>query len=118
MRFLVDQNVPRDVIDGLREDRHDVTWAQTAHPGADDEVLFRHAREENRLLLTFDTDFGTLAFNRDLPPPPGILLFRLTLISPSAVAEAVRDVIRSRDDWAGHFSVIDDSQIRMRQLPD
>ena len=37
MRLLVDQNVPRAVVKGLREDGHDVTWAQTTHPGADDE---------------------------------------------------------------------------------
>lgn len=118
MRFLVDQNVPRNVVDGLRNDGHDVTWAQTARPGADDEVLLRRAREEDRLLLTFDTDFGTLVFQRDLPVPPGILLFRLTLVSPSAVAETVRTLIRSREDWTGHFTVVDDSQLRMRPLPD
>lgn len=102
----------------LREDGHDVTWAQTAHPGADDAVLLASAQEENRVVLTFDTDFGTLAFQRDLPASSGIILFRLTLVSPPAVAEAVLKVIRSRDDWEGHFSVVDDSQIRVRPLPD
>lgn len=118
MRLLVDQNVPRNVIDGLRNDGHDVTWAQTVHPGADDEVLLRRAREGDRLLLTFDTDFGTLVFHRDLPVPPGILLFRLTLVSPSAVAETVRTLLRSREDWTGNFTVVDDSKLRMRPLPD
>ena len=83
MRFLVDQNVPRNVIDGLREDRHDVTWVQTAQPGADDEALFRYAREEDRLfclpstqtsepLLSIGTSRLLLEFSssgsRSLPP--------------------------------------------------
>jgi hypothetical protein len=38
-------------------------------------------------------------------------------VSPTAVADAVLQTIRSRDDWEGHFSVVDDSQIRMRPLP-
>jgi predicted nuclease of predicted toxin-antitoxin system len=118
MRFLVDQNVPLAVVDGLQEDEHDVTWAQTAYPGADDEVLLNTAQEEDRILLTFDTDFGTLAFHRDLPASSGIVLFRLTLVSPSAVAKTVRETIRSREDWQGHFSVVDDTQIRMRPLPE
>lgn len=118
MRFLVDQNVPRGVVDGLRKDGHDVTWAQTACPGADDEVLLDQAQQENRLVLTFDTDFGTLAFHRDLPASSGIILFRLTPVSPSVVRETVVQTLRSRDDWKGSFSVVDDSQIRMRPLPD
>lgn len=118
MRLLVDQNVPRAVVKRLREDDHNVTWAQTAHPGADDEVLLKRAQEENRVVLTFDTDFGTLAFHRDLPASAGIILFRLTLVSPLAVAEAVRETIEAREDWEGHFAVVDDTQIRMRPFPD
>ena len=118
MRLLVDQNVPRAVVEKLRRDAHDVTWAQTACPGAEDEVLLQRAYQEKRVLLTFDTDFGTLAFNRDLPVPPGIILFRLTLVSPSVVAEMVRKTVDSRRDWEGHFSVVNDARIRMRPLPD
>jgi len=65
MRLLVDQNVPRAVVKGLREDGHNVTWAQTAHPGADDEVLLERAQKESRVLLTVDTDFGMLASGDD-----------------------------------------------------
>lgn len=118
MRLLVDQNVPRTVVEGLREDGHEVNWAQTSCPGADDEMLLRRAQQEDRVVLTFDTDFGTLAFHRDLPASSGVLLFRLTLVSPSTVAEKVRGAIRSRNDWEGHFSVVDDTKIRMRPLPE
>lgn len=118
MRLLVDQNVPRNVVNGLREDDHDVMWAQTTHPGAEDEVLLDQAQQENRVVLTFDTDFGTLAFHRELSASSGIILFRLTLVSPSVVRETVVQTLRSRNDWEGHFSVVDDSQIRMRPLSD
>lgn len=118
MRLLVDQHVPKDVVEGLREDGYDVTWAQTSHPGADDETLLTVAQEEGRVLITFDTDFGTLAVHEGLPASSGIILFRLSLVSPVAVATAVRDAIRTRNDWDGHFSVVDDTQIRMRPLPE
>jgi hypothetical protein len=32
------------------------------------------------------------------------------------VAAYIREVIRSRQDWEGHFSVIDEERIRMRPL--
>jgi len=117
MRLLVDQNVPRAVVTGLRRDGHDVTWAQTSHPGASDKTLLERAQTEARVLLTFDTDFGTLAVHKGLPASSGIILFRLTLTSPTVVAETVRDAIQSRSDWEGHVSVVDDTQIRMRPLP-
>lgn len=117
MRFLVDQNVPLDVVEGLRAEGHDISWAQTDYPGADDEMLLEIAQSEERVVITFDTDFGTLAFHRNLPASSGVILFRLTLVSPVAVAEAVLETIRSREDWEGHFSVVDDTQIRMRSLP-
>jgi predicted nuclease of predicted toxin-antitoxin system len=116
MRFLVDQNVPLDVVEGLRAEGHNVSWAQVEHPGADDDVLLEIAQKEERIAIPFDTDFGALAFHHNLPASSGIILFRLTLVSPTAVAKAVLEAIQSRSDWNGHFSVVDDSQIRMRPL--
>ena len=117
MRLLVDQNVPRAVVTALPEDGHNVTWAQTSHPGDPDDVLLEAAQTDDRVVITFDTDFGTLAFEEGHPASSGIILFRLTLTSTSRVAEIVRDALRSRDDWEGQFSVVDDHQIRMRPLP-
>jgi hypothetical protein len=34
------------------------------------------------------------------------------------VAETVVHILRARNDWKGHFSVVDDTRIRMRPLPD
>lgn len=107
---------PKDVVTKLREEDYDVTWAQTAYPGADDEVLLDIAQKEERIVVTFDTDFGTLAVHRNLPASCGVILFRLTPVSPSAVANTVLQAIRSRNDWEGHVSVVDDAQIRMRLL--
>jgi predicted nuclease of predicted toxin-antitoxin system len=118
MQFLVGQNVPLDVVEGLCGEARDVIWAQTADPGAGDETLLKTAQEEARILLTFDTDFGALAFDRGLPASSGIILFRLTPVSPAAVAGTVLKTIRSREDWRGHFSVMGDTQIRMRPLPE
>lgn len=37
--------------------------------------------------------------------------------SPISVAEKVVVTLESRTDWLGHFSVIEDSRIRMRKIP-
>jgi len=37
--------------------------------------------------------------------------------SPMSAAEKVVATLEGRTDWLGHFSVIEDSRIRMRKLP-
>lgn len=117
MRLLADQNVPRGSVDALREAGHDVTWVQEAHPGEEDGVLLEVAVEEDRIVLTFDKDFGELAFREGLPASCGVILVRITPVSPSAVTDLIVRTLGMRDDWAGHFSVVEDTRIRMRSLP-
>jgi hypothetical protein len=71
---------------------------------------------EGRLLITFDKHFGELVFQKGGKASHGIVLFRISQPSAAAVAERITVVLGSRDDWAGHFSVVDDSTIRMRRL--
>jgi hypothetical protein len=60
---------------------------------------------------------GMLAFRARLPATCGIVLFRLSLPSPSIAARRIVQALECRDDWAGHFSTVDDSCIRVLPLP-
>jgi hypothetical protein len=51
-----------------------------------------------------------------LPASVGIVLFRIPMTSGEAIAQKILAVISSRDDWAGHFTVVEDDRIRMRLL--
>jgi hypothetical protein len=116
MRFLADENFPGAAITALTAARHDVVSIRIAEPGARDrDVLARAAREE-RILLTFDKDFGELAANTALPAGCGIVLFRRRVPKSAAPARRLAEIISSRDDWAGHFSVIEPGRTRMRAL--
>jgi predicted nuclease of predicted toxin-antitoxin system len=117
MRLLADENVPASAVSALGAAGHDVKWIRKDAPGSrDDEVLALAARER-RTLLTFDKDFGELAWRYPLPHDCGIILFRLPMRSPSEVARIIVDAIALRTDWAGHFSVVEPSHVRMRPLP-
>ena len=69
MRILADENIPRCVVETLRRENHDVAWVRRDAPGATDRKVLARARAGNRLLLTFDMDFGELAFREGLPTP-------------------------------------------------
>ncbi len=118
MKFLANENFPLDAVEALREKGNEVAWIRADSPGVDDQTVLKRAVTENRILLTFDKDFGELAFRSKLPATSGIVLFRFTIRSPQVAVKRVTTAIASRQDWAGHFAVIDDFQIRMRKLPD
>jgi predicted nuclease of predicted toxin-antitoxin system len=75
------------------------------------------AVRENHILLTFDKDFGELAWRAKLPAASGMVLFRLPIPHPDQVGAKLAARIAERNDWAGHITVIEPQPIRMRSLP-
>ncbi len=74
MRFLADENFPGEAVAALRMGGHDVVWICEAASGASDKRVLEMADEDARILLTFDKDFGELAWRARLPAACGIVL--------------------------------------------
>ena len=117
MRLLANENFPGDAVTALRDNGHEVAWMRTDAPGSSDAEVLARAQAEARILITFDKDFGELAFRSRLPATSGIVLFRISVPSPAYIARVAVDALASRSDWAGHFSVVEDTRIRMTPLP-
>jgi predicted nuclease of predicted toxin-antitoxin system len=117
MRLLANENFPLDAVTALRENGHDVAWIRENAPGSGDEEVLTRAQQEERILITFDKDFGELAFRSKLPATSGIILFRISAPSSEYIARLAVQALAARTDWAGHFSVIEDNRIRMTPLP-
>ena len=118
MRLLANENFPGEAVSALREQGHDVFWVRTEAPGSQDIQVLERAQQENRILLTFDKDFGELAFRSRLPASCGIILFRIAMRSASLARNAILQALTSRTDWQGYFSVVEETRIRMTPLPD
>lgn len=116
MRILANENLPGEVIRALRERRHDIIWIRTEAPGSTDQTILQRAQVEKRIIVTFDKDFGELAFHSRLPASCGIILFRISAPSAASVTQKVVETLESRSDWEGNFAVVEDLQIRMRPL--
>jgi len=116
MKLLADENVPSSIIRAFKEDGHDIRCIRLDAPGISDIEVMRYAHKDKRIILTFDLDFGELAVKDRVYPSVGIILLRLHQMNPQQMAEYTRVVIRSRKDWEGHLSVIENDRVRMRQL--
>lgn len=117
MRLLANENIPAEAVEFLREQGHDVAWARDQAPGSSDRAILDRARSEKRVLVTFDKDFGELAFRTRLPSECGIILLRISAPSSGHIARFLAQALASQGDWAGHFAVIEDDRIRLTALP-
>ena len=68
-------------------------------------------------MVTQDKDFGELAFRARLPAQCGIILFRLAGTDPSEDNRRILEVLETPGEWAGHFAVVNETQVRIRPLP-
>jgi len=116
MRFLANENFPGSAVTELQMAGHDVVWVRTAAPGSKDEDVLAQAAREGRIVLTFDKDFGELAWQSSLPASCGVILVRLAMPPASDVGSVLAARIGERADWAGHFTVLEPGRIRMRPL--
>jgi len=117
MRILANENFPAEAVAALRRRSHDVVWIRTETPGVSDRDVIERARIEKRLIVTFDKDFGELAFRSKLPAACGIMLFRIPAPSAAYVAKTAVAALESRSDWSGNFAVVEEHRIPIRRLP-
>jgi hypothetical protein len=116
MKLLADENFPGPVVRALRASGHDVLWAREEQPGAEDEAVLRRAMKDQRILLTFDKDFGELAFRWGLPAPCGVLLFRFMIQDWPTVTRRVVGALASQPSWTGLFAVVESERLRVVRL--
>ncbi|MEX0784508.1 MAG: DUF5615 family PIN-like protein [Dehalococcoidia bacterium] len=82
MNFVSDEDYPLASTRLLRQHGHRVLAIVEEAPGASDVAVMEAARIAGAILLTMDRDYGELVFYRRLPPPSGIVYFRLPLAGP------------------------------------
>lgn len=120
MRFLVDQNRSPRLADLLRAGGHDaVHTLELGLEAADDEELLQLAIREQRIIVSGDTDFGTLlAATND--QAPSVILFRgRHHRTADQQAKLILTYLANlaADLEAGAVIVVTDDRIRIRRLP-
>lgn len=117
LALLADENIAAPLVRALRENGIDVAYIAEFATGITDDEVLEVARQEGRLLLTEDKDFGELVFRmkRDMP---GVIMLRLPTAQWLEQWKRVRTVIEHyADKLAGYYTVIEQDKIRFRSLP-
>lgn len=118
MRFLANENIPLKSIQILQSAGYDILAVALLMPSASDQDVLATAKVEQRIILTFDRDYGELIYSQGLPVPAGVLYLRFTPLNPEEPAQYILTLLqRPGLELQGKFTVARREQIRQRQLP-
>jgi predicted nuclease of predicted toxin-antitoxin system len=117
VRFKVDENLPAEVAEALRQSGHDaITVLEQHRSGSADAHLAALCQQEGRALVTLDMDFADI---RAYPPAdyPGLIVLRLgRQDKPHVLAVLVRlmQVLRA-ELLDGTLWIVEENRIRIRE---
>jgi predicted nuclease of predicted toxin-antitoxin system len=114
-RLLLDENYPRSAAQGLVVAGHEVVEVACTAAGMVDVAVMALALRDQRVLVTFDSDFGDLVFHQGAEPPPAIVYLRLHPI----VSEEVQalTLLALQHPWDGSLVVVTRDSLRRRRFP-
>ncbi len=119
MKFLADMGVSMTVVRNLREAGYEaIHLREEGLQRLPDPEIVEKARQEERIILTFDLDFGDL-LAASSEPLPSVIIFRLQNTLPSFVSARLLEVLSecSEDLETGAIVMVEDSRYRLRRLP-
>lgn len=120
MRLLVDEALSPLVADLLRDLGHDAIHVRDIGlVSADDGQVLEAARADARVLVSADTDFGTIVVLGNLRQPSIVILRRREGRRAQDQASLVDAQVRQLEDELrqGSIVIVEDARVRVRRLP-
>ena len=116
MKLLANENFLLKSILYLRSKGFDILSIGQEIPGLQDHVVLADANEQDRIILTFDRDYGELIFKNKLKVNKGVIYLRLRNYNPEDPGILLEQLLNSKEIVFDHsLTVLDKSSIRQRK---
>jgi len=119
MKFLADVGISMSTVHALRQEGHNAVHLRDEElQRLSDSGIVEKARQEGRIILTFDLDFSDL-LALGLLDSPSVIVFRLRDETPSSVTPKLMEVLKQRREELeqGAIVAVEDTRYRLRRLP-
>lgn len=114
--LLLNENIGIKVANFLRNKNYNTKSAIEDFKGVSDKELLEIASQEERLIVTLDTDFCKLIF-RDSLPCCGVILLRLKNESPDNISKILISFLENvKEDLKDKFVVITEARARIKSI--
>lgn len=94
VKLLANENFPISSVILLRSLGYDITSIGEDHSGVSDEYVMNLAAAEQRIILTFDRDYGELIFKHNHKPQKGVVFLRLEKYEPGEPGSIVHKLFQ------------------------
>lgn len=116
MQFKTDENLPTEVAELLTVAGYDTkTVNDQGLRGIKDNILVAKCTEENRILITLDTDFSNI---KAYPPEEfhGIIVLRVSSYSKKHILSVIQRAMKSfrKEPIERNLWIIEETRIRIR----
>ena len=116
--LLANEKVSLASIRELKAAGFDVLAISERYRGENDRKILSVAVDEQRILITFNRDYGELIFRERMPVPPAVIYMRFEPTTPTETAEILRKFLSvDPTRLIGRYWVVARNGIRSRTLP-
>ncbi|MCD6521336.1 DUF5615 family PIN-like protein [Candidatus Calescamantes bacterium] len=116
MKLLADENIPLEICEKLCQEGIDVKSITLTRKGAKDKEIIALAEKEERIILTFDKDFGELVFRKG-KKVKGIILLRFPPCSNDFIFNKIKNLLNMKEiEIEGKFLVVEEERVRVREF--
>jgi len=113
-KILADENIPRTTIQFLQRYGYDIVSVWEVNPGLSDEQVVHFSIRNQRIIITFDKDFGRIALTN--PGIPGVMLMRIPPVNPEYIANRIISALETVGNPYGKLIVVRKKTVRIIPL--
>jgi len=104
--YFADQNIHPDVVSWLRNQHYRLTTSQEAGQSTEfDDIILRYAYSNGMVVITHDSDFGSLVI-RNGQPYVGIIYLRPGHIEPYQTIQSLKQLLEADLEVNAPFIVV------------
>lgn len=116
MRFLIDECLPKSLVGELESRGHEARAVSVDEPGIADAVVVMLGWDEDRLVVSSDSDIPTKVVF-ELFPAEGVMFLRLKVQSKQRIVDRILSVIDEYGEaMIGQILTVDDWRVRVRPV--